>query len=266
MNQRTNDNENTMFILGGNSAGLMNKKESFLRNISVFKPAAYFIQESKLSKRNKISVKDYTIFEQIRNNSGGGGLLTAVHNVLNPVNVSEEVQGEEILVVEATINKSKIRFINGYGPQESENEETRRNFYSRLDFEIKRAKVSGALICIEMDSNAKLGPNLIPNDPHLQSGNGRLLENVIRANNLIVVNGSYLCKGNITRERTTVNGTEQSIIDHFIVCQLMYTFIVSLQIDQERKYCLTKFTNKNGNKVCLKESDHNTLILEINQR
>ena len=155
--------------------------------------------------------------------------------------------------------------INGYGPQEGENEESRKSFYSRLDFEVKRAQISGALICIEMDSNAKLGPHIISGDPHPQSGNGKLLEQVMKENNLKVVNGSSLCKGRITRKRTTVNGTEESIIDHFIVCHAMYALIVSLQIDQERIYCLTKFTNKVGNKVCQKESDHNTLILEINQ-
>ena len=74
-------------------------------------------------------------------------------------------------------------------------------FYSRLDCEIKRAKLCGALICIEMDSNAKLGSNLIPDDPHPQSGNGKMLENIIIANNLKVVNGSNLCKGTITRKR-----------------------------------------------------------------
>ena len=97
--------------------------------------------------------------------------MTAVHKALNPIMVSEDVEGEEILVVEATISntRQKIRFINGYGPQENENEEKRKNFYSRLDFEIKRAKISGTLICIEMDSNAKLGPYLIPDDPHPQS-------------------------------------------------------------------------------------------------
>ena len=92
-----------MFILGGNSAGLMNKKESFLRNISLFKPAAYFIQESKVSRKNKILVNDYVIFEHIRTNCGGGGILTAVHKTLNPVSVSEENDGEEILVVEANL-------------------------------------------------------------------------------------------------------------------------------------------------------------------
>ena len=265
-NVRTLFSENKTFILGGNSAGLQNKKESFQRNISLFKPAVYFIQESKLSKKGKIVIDDYAIFELIRYNTGGGGLLTAVHKSLNPVNVSEEVNDEEILVVEATFGNRKIRLINGYGPQESENEEKRMNFYSRLDYEIKRAKLSGSLICIEMDSNAKLGPRLIPNDPHPQFGNGKLLQNIIYHNNLKVVNGSNFCKGIITRTRTTISGVEQSILDHFIVCQHMYNSIVSLQVDEERKYCLTKYANKKGNIVSLKESDHNTMILELNKK
>ena len=257
-----------MFILGGNSAGLVNKNESFLRNISLFKPAAYFVQETKVPKKNKIQVDDYIIFENIRSKTTGGGILTAVHKALNPINVSDDVEGEEILVVEATIsnNRQKIRFINGYGPQENENEEIKKNFYTRLDLEIKRAKFSGALVCVEMDSNAKLGPNFIPDDPQPQSANGILLENVIKENNLKVVNGTNIYKGTITRKRITVNGTEESVIDHFLVCQVMYERIVSLQIDKDRKYSLTKFTTRNGNKLCSKQSDHNTLILEMNQK
>ena len=253
-------NENKMFILGGNSAGLVNKRESFLRNISLFKPVAYFIQESKVSRMNKIMIDDYAIFELIRTNTAGGGLLTAVHKSLKPVNISEEVEGEEILVIEANFGNKKVRLINGYGPQESENEEKRKSFYSRLDFEIKRAKMSGTLICIEMDSNAKLGSTIIPDDPHPQSGNGKLLEFVIKENNLKVLNGSNLCKGSITRTRTTIFGKEESIIDHFIVCQVMYTYVVSPQVDQERKFRLTKFTNKTWQKTCSKESDHNTQL------
>ena len=141
-----------MFILGGNAAGLLNKKESFLRNISIFKPVVYFIQETKVNKKNKIQVEDYAIFENIRNKTSGGGIMTAVHKALQPINVSEDVEGEEILVVEATIggNKRKIRLINGYGPQEGDDEKTRKSFYSRLDFEVKRAQIAGALICIQM--------------------------------------------------------------------------------------------------------------------
>ena len=182
-----------MFILGSNAAGLINKKESFLRNIAIFKPAAYFIQESKVTQKNQVLVDDYIIFEHVRKYSGGGGVLTAVHKALNPISVSDEIEGEEIVVVEATTGRRKLRLINGYGPQETETEDTRRNFFSRLDLEIKRAKMSGCLICIEMDSNSKLGPHIVPDDPHPQSANGKLLEFVINENNLKVVNGSTLC-------------------------------------------------------------------------
>ena len=95
----------------------------------------------------------------------------AIRNLI--LDASEEVEGKEILVVEATVDKRKIRLINGYGPQESQNEETRRNFYSRLDFEIRRAKISGTLILIEMDSSAKLGYDIIPDDPTLSLEMGK---------------------------------------------------------------------------------------------
>ena len=36
-------------------------------------------------------------------------------------------------------------------------------------------------------------------------------------------------------------------------------------MDPERKYCLTKFASKTGVKTYSKESDHNTLIVQLNQ-
>ena len=72
----------------------------------------------------------------IRKDKGGGGLLTAVHKTLKPVSVSEE-DDTEILVVQGIVNDSKIRFINGYGPQENYNEERRGKFFSRLDLDVK---------------------------------------------------------------------------------------------------------------------------------
>ena len=104
-----------MFILGANAAGLANKNESFYRLLNLFLPGVFFIQESKLRIRNKIKHPKYITFEYIRKNCGGGGLLTAVHKSLNPVRVSDDYE-EEVLVVETSIEKKKVRFINGYGP------------------------------------------------------------------------------------------------------------------------------------------------------
>ena len=103
-----------MFILGANAAGLFNKLESLYRNISTFNPMVVFIQESKAKRKNKLKLNDYTIFEKVRKHSNGGGLLTAIHSSLKPVSISNDDDDEEILVVEAKIGNSKVRFI--YGP------------------------------------------------------------------------------------------------------------------------------------------------------
>ena len=254
-----------MFILGANAAGLFNKKESFLRNISLFNPGVFFIQESKARVKNKIVLNDYITFELLRNNSGGGGLLTAVHKSLNPISINCDNE-EELLVVEAKLANNKVRFINGYGPQEKAAEDFRKSFYNQLDLEIKKSRLSGSLICIEMDSNAKLGPMIIPGDPKEQTENGKLLEKVVADNDLIVVNSTELCRGVITRHRKTINNIEESAIDHFIVCKDFFKRVISMTIDEAGKYSLTKFTNRSGNIICNKESDHRTLILEISFR
>ena len=113
-----------------------------------------------------------------------------------------------------------------------------------------------------MDANSKLGPALIPGDPCEQSKNGKLLLKVIEENDLIVVNGTDLCKGIITRYRQTKNSIEKSVLDYFLVCRKFYNLIMSLMIDEDRIYALTKYSNKNG-KIDVKESDHNGLILKI---
>ena len=119
-----------MNILGNNAAGILNKLESFKRNVDKFQPSVYFVQETKCRRKNKLKHPDYVIFEHVRKNSAGGGLLTAVHKNLKPVSVSDETE-VEILVVEGKINDKSVRFINGYGPQEE-----KREFFDRLDVEV----------------------------------------------------------------------------------------------------------------------------------
>ena len=256
------NSESSMFILGANSAGLYNKKESFQRYLNLFLPGVFFVQETKLRRKNKIKHPNYVTFEYIRENNAGGGLLTAIHKSLNPVTVSNDTN-EEVLVVEATIANNKIRFINGYGPQEDEKDKIREGFYSRLDQDTKSSKLAGAMICMEMDATAKLGSEIIRGDPKEQSKNGKLLENVIVENDLVVINAQDVCKGVITRYRKTISSEERSVLDYFIVCKRFYAMVKNMIIDEERVYSLTKYSGRTGNKS-IKESDHNTLILELN--
>ena len=209
-----------------------------------------------------MKIKDYTVFEHVRKNRGGGGLMTVVHNTMNPVSIGDETD-DEVTVVEAELGKEKVRLMNGYGPQEDDLEEIRLSFFNRLDLEVKCAKLAGTLICIELDANSKLGPSIIPNDPKPQSRNGKLLEEFVNENELIIVNASNLCEGVLTRFRKTVNQVEESVIDFFIVCPRFFKLIMKMKIDEERKFALTKYSTKVGNKK-ITESDHNLLILQVN--
>ena len=251
-----------MVFIGANAAGLNNKIDSLLRIISVFNPGVIFIQETKARRKNKVKLYNYECFESIRDNSDGGGVLTAVHKALEPIQIPVDDENE-IVVVEATLKmlNKKVRLINGYGPQENLPEDKRRSFYNQIDLEIKKAQLAGALVIIEMDSNAKLGSSLVPNDPKEQSENGKLLERVIKENDMIVVNGTELCEGAITRFRETVNGVEESVIDHFIVCKNTFQLVTEMVIDEAGTYSLTKYSNKSGTQKLVKPSDHRTLFL-----
>ena len=99
-------------LIGANSAGLMNKLDSFQRLISVFSPGVIFVQESKVKRKGSIKTEDFIIFEQVRKSSGGGGLLTAVHKNLSPVSINDEK--DDILVVQAKIGTKNVpMYVNG---------------------------------------------------------------------------------------------------------------------------------------------------------
>ena len=114
------------------------------------------------------------------------------------------------------INNKEIRIICGYGAKETWSEAERLPFFLALEEEIIKAELDGKSIIIEMDSNSNLGPELIPNDPHRQSTNGKILSGILQRNGIVVANGNVKCEGKITRRQITKEGVEESIIDHVI--------------------------------------------------
>ena len=94
---------------------------------------------------------------------------------------------------------------------------------------------------IGMDSNSKLGPTIISQDPQEQSPNGKILAGIIQRHGLVVANGlGNKCKGLITRRRKTVNSVEESIIDHVLVSDDLEEQLDSVEIDEEKNHSLTK--------------------------
>ena len=221
---------NKFTILGNNINGISSKRESLMKNIKQFQVGAFMIQESKLSQKGQFQIPEYVMFEVIRKGKEGGSLLTGIHTNLEPVLIFED-EDMEILVVQIRVKSLLIRLINAYGPQEYSNHEKIISFYSSLDQLIQNAKMDGCLLILEFDANAKVGFDVIKNDPCPQSPNGKILLDLVDRNSLVICNASNKCSGLITRRRKTNQRLEESIIDYLIVCEGMFEYLESMKID-----------------------------------
>ena len=207
-----------------------------------------------------MKIPNFEIFEVVRSLKTGGSILTGIHKSLKPILINSEDE-LEILTVQANVGNLSCRFINAYGPSEGcSRDEKTIAFYAKLDQEIKTSKLFGHMVCIQLDANAKLGRDIIKGDHHNMSPNGELLYDVITRNNMIVCNALENCSGTITRQRSTVNGVEASVIDYFIICQDMFTYFHSMKIDD--KNVLTRYAKKKM-KIYVTKSDHNVLICQF---
>ena len=90
------------------------------------KPSCVTIQESKLKSGN-IKIPGYQLLFKNSENCGGGGLITAIDENLQSIQVSSSEL--DILVVQVKVGEYNIRIINGYGPQEAGNESERHLMY-----------------------------------------------------------------------------------------------------------------------------------------
>ena len=109
------------------------------------------LQETKLYRKGQIKIQNFCVFENLRAQGEGGGLLTMVHENFEPVlipSTGPPKSTENILVVEAYLEKSRIRYINAYGVQENATLTDKTDFYSALDQEIENAKTNNCMVCL----------------------------------------------------------------------------------------------------------------------
>ena len=233
-------------MLGNNANSLGNKLESLKNNISYFGPSVITIQETKFKTKGSVSLPGYKVFDEPRVGRDGGGLLTAVDVNLDPIIVPSDHEDAEILTVQLSLGSTQIRVINAYGPQEDENSNKLFTFWQKLEQEIILAKDNFCLVLLELDANAKVGFEVLDQDLHSTSGNGKTLLEMIMRQNLYIANTFDQCQGVITRQRHTVNGIEKSVLDYVIICDKLKDFFNTMIIDEARTHVLTRFTVKNG--------------------
>jgi hypothetical protein len=74
------------------------------------------------------------------------------------------------------------------------------------------AKDNDCLVIVELDANAKVGKEVIKDDPNQMINNEKLMLDVIERQNLHIANSCDLCEGTITRERRVGVKSEKSSI------------------------------------------------------
>ena len=119
-------------------------------------------------------------------------------------------------------------------------------------------------VIVQLDANSKLGPDIVPGDPHRQSPNGKVLAGILERHAIIVVNSlREKCVNKITRSRITQEITEESIIDFVIVSEDLVENVENMIIDENKEHAIAKIEmTKNGRKVTY--SDHNVILTNMN--
>ena len=235
------------------------KVESLKYQIKHLNIGVFTLQETQFSKRGKLQIDGFEIFEALRKKEGGGTLIGA-HKSLEPILIHEYSEEFELLVVEINIGGKYIRIVSGYGPQETWAIEKRMPFFAALEEELTKSELAGTSVLVCFDANSKMGPSFIPGDPHTQSENGKIMEGIIERHALTVANGiKDWSKGVITRSRTTVNGVEESVIDLVLISQDLVESLDTIVIDEEKLNALESLT-KSKKSISVKKSDHNSII------
>ena len=182
---------------------------------------------------------------------------------LRAVWVREGNDQAEALSVEIVVKNLKIRCCMAYGCQESDLNERKAAFWKYLDEEVVLASDSGSGFVLHFDGNLWAGDGIIPGDPRMQNRNGKLFEEFLARNpHFSVINSLPLCEGLITRRRIKNGKIEESVLDFFVVCNLVLPHIKRMVIDESKSHILTNYQSvkKQGKAT---DSDHFTEFIDL---
>ena len=114
-----------------NSANIKNKLLSLEKVVNDLSLSMFCLQESHARKSGSIKFKNSTnfqIYEKIRSEKGGGGLVIGMLNCLNPTWIRDGGDEVEAMTIKFSLEKIDIRVVNAYGPQEYDDSQKRQVF------------------------------------------------------------------------------------------------------------------------------------------
>ena len=246
-----------------NCRGIKGKQESFKEIIETIDPDIIILNETMYRNNGKTDLKAYKSYTNNREEKRGGGIEILVRkNIENrTIKISEGTPEIEELTVRTESKKRIINIISLYGKIEGrESKENIKKQFSHLEELIKRIESSGEDYILIGDLNAKIGckKDGIEGNNEEQNEAGRALLNLEQTTQGTIINKTTKCKGKWTRVNTQ-NESEKAILDYVMTNESVYDDIIEMKIDEEKLYRLTKYKGKE-----IKETDHNTIIIEIN--
>ena len=91
------------------------------------------------------------------------------------------------------------------------------------------------------------------------------MEAFLLRNHLTVVNSLSLCKGVFTRIQKRQGICEKSIIDFFVVCRRVLTYVTSMDVDESKSNIASNYTQVRKGKKAV-DSDHVPLEINIDMK
>ena len=201
--------------------------------LSSLHPSIVCLVETKVTKLKSFSIKGYRNVVTKNMKKGKGGLLIAVkNNSASSVKETTTSSNENIVAADIAYRNKVFRIILCHGPQEEYSVDERREFYSDLSIEIENSTFNGSIPIILGDLNAKL---LKAEDKIVAvSGNGQLLQELLRTYDLHVFNFHPLAEGHFTRIRLKNNVVETSLLDYMISTKAVFDSISFFAVDEEK--------------------------------
>ena len=242
----------TLRILYANVNGIKDKMTSLQNAAETYGAHIVAVVETKQIPPR---LEGYGIWNsKERKNKGGGGVAIAARNDVNSKIIKvDNLDEDEQDVVWVELKKSlKENLYIGvyYGKQESASREDVENEFDQLNTQINVLATKGEVI-ITGDFNAKL--EIKEENYHQQlSSNGKYLKNMIEMNRLQSISTR---KENVRWTRQNPNNPDEKyIINYIITTKGISNHINELIIDENG---IHRIKGK-------KESDHNTILMEIN--
>ena len=239
-----------------NLNGIKSKQVSLQQLINQLDPKIIALCETKLGddKLLRKLLPNYSINSR-PNKTGKSGIALAIKSqTFNSVLEVTSTPHKDILVVRVGMDATSLRMILVYAPQETDDVETRENFFTELEIEVINCKMNGDFPIVLGDLNAKIEQNdkrVVP-----LSANGKLLKGIVENQQLTVLNFAENCTGKWTHVIRTTG--KSSVLDYVMIGNEAYLYVKEVTIDEDCVFC--PFATKK-NKI--QYSDHNAIITTL---